>query len=688
MKILLPHSYSHFSKYALFFLCFFHWESKAAIRDSVIKPEVIVTGSLKELRRDEFAIPVQIYDASYFRSQQVTNVQDALRMISGIQSNIDGALDGSGDIEINGQEGSYTLVMIDGVPISGGNATVYAVSGIPISFIERIEVIQGPSSTVYGTDAVAGVINIITTSPEKAASFFVEAGTTSMLESNAEMGFRVKAGKLNGLFAVSNFNQPLKWDMNRDRFMDVLQQNRFSLFNKWSVRDKYLRQSSLWFRYTNDRRAGGETDWAPKYEGSDYIYGESIKVNRYELSGNYALPFAVENFNAIFSYTHQNQNSFYGFIPFQSREQNVLAQLLYDKKIARRSELMAGVGYRFYWYDDNLSGTASDTAVNAANKPFKNHMPSFFLQDMMHLSEQSELLAGIRFEYTSVNNDFAICPRIDYKWSTIDKMHSVRIGFGSGFRTPNLFVDDRISFTQGKKVVFAERVKNELSYGGHLHYDLKRKAGKAMVKFDSRLFANAIINVVEANFDENANTIFIENEDGRVLYFGLQSNAEVSWPIGFYAKAGFTLQRSLLFEKEDEVTTVSEVVNSPLFNLVYDIGYRNPDKGWNVSIYGWLNSPMKMRTQQNDIRPEFSPWYGWLNFTVAKTFPNNVGLRLGLNNILNLRPKNIFVRANDPFNYGINDPINNPRGLAFDTQYLYAPNKGVHAFVAITYTLR
>jgi outer membrane receptor for ferrienterochelin and colicins len=136
--------------------------------------EVVVTGSLKEMRKDELAIPIQIYDAAYFQRQNISNLQDAMRMISGIQSNIDGSLDGAGDIEINGQEGVYTLVLLDGVPISGGNATVYGMSGIPLSLIERIEVMQGPSSTVYGSDAVSGVINVITKNVEKANRLSVE----------------------------------------------------------------------------------------------------------------------------------------------------------------------------------------------------------------------------------------------------------------------------------------------------------------------------------------------------------------------------------------------------------------------------------------------------------------------------------------------------------------------------------
>ena len=72
---------------------------------------------------------------------------------------------GTNDIHINGMEGPYTLILIDGMPIMSSLSTVYGLNGIPTSLIKQIEVIKGPSSTLYGTEAVAGVINIITKKP-------------------------------------------------------------------------------------------------------------------------------------------------------------------------------------------------------------------------------------------------------------------------------------------------------------------------------------------------------------------------------------------------------------------------------------------------------------------------------------------------------------------------------------------
>ncbi len=648
--------------------------------DSIYSSQVLVTGSLKELRREEFAIPIKIFDASYFQRQQITNVQDALRMITGIQSNIDGALDGSGDIEINGQEGSYTLVLIDGVPISGGNATVYAISGIPMSIVDRIEVMQGPSSTVYGTDAIAGVINIITISPSKAPRFSIQAGTNSYLETNAELAFALKAGKLDGVFAASHFNQPIRWDINKDGYLDLPLQNRFSIFNKWSFKNKVQKISSFWGRYTLDSRAGGEVDWQPKYRKSGYIYGEAIKLDRFEVAGNFAMPIRNQDLTLSLAYLHQNQLSSYGLNEFNSMEQNLFTQLVYDKKVAKTSELMTGISYRFYRF---MKPANSAMKSDSNTLHFVNHMPAIFFQDMVHLNKNHELLAGIRFEYTTINNGYAICPRIDYKWLSDNHQHSIRLGVGSGFRTPNLFVDDRIAYTDAKRVVLDDDIKNELAYGGHIQYELKRKVQRMEIGFESRLFTNAIINKVEAELQEDNTTFLIENEDNQAWYYGLQTSLSARLPNSFYTQIGATTQFSYLIQK----TQITPVINAPALNITFDIGYQNAQNGWTASVNGWLNSPMLLRRQFNDPRAEFSPWYAWVNLFVEKKWKSNVSLRMGVNNILNLLPKNPILRGNDPFNYSASDPVSNPNGHRFDTTYLYAPNKGIHGFFTLSYLL-
>ena len=82
------------------------------------------------------------------------------------------------------QEDPYTMILIDGMPIVSSLSTVYGLSGIPNSLVERIEVVKGPASSLYGTEAMGGIINVITKSPKSAPKLSLDAFTTSWLETN------------------------------------------------------------------------------------------------------------------------------------------------------------------------------------------------------------------------------------------------------------------------------------------------------------------------------------------------------------------------------------------------------------------------------------------------------------------------------------------------------------------------
>jgi outer membrane receptor for ferrienterochelin and colicins len=169
--------------------------------------EVVVSGTLKPVKRLESAVPVEVYSPTFFKKNPTPSIYEALQNINGVRPQLNCGVCNTGDIHINGLEGPYTLVMIDGMPIVSSLSTVYGLSGIPNSLVERIEIVKGPASSLYGSEAVGGLINIITKNPTNAPVFSADYFITSYLESNLDLGMKFNVGKkATSLLGINYFN--------------------------------------------------------------------------------------------------------------------------------------------------------------------------------------------------------------------------------------------------------------------------------------------------------------------------------------------------------------------------------------------------------------------------------------------------------------------------------------------------
>ena len=114
------------------------------------------------------------------------------------------------------------MVTIDGMPIVGGLSTVYGLQGIPSSLLQRVEVVKGPASTLYGSEAVAGLINVITKSIECAPKLAVNLSATSWSELHADATFTyAETKKVSGIFGIDYLNYSNPIDNNGDNFTDL-----------------------------------------------------------------------------------------------------------------------------------------------------------------------------------------------------------------------------------------------------------------------------------------------------------------------------------------------------------------------------------------------------------------------------------------------------------------------------------
>ncbi|WP_118974520.1 TonB-dependent receptor [Taibaiella koreensis] len=644
--------------------------------------EVVVTGTLKPVSRAESPIPVEIFTPKFFKKNPSPSLFDAVGMINGVRPQLNCNVCNTGDIHINGMEGPYTLVLIDGMPIVSALSTVYGLSGIPNSIVERLEVVKGPAASLYGSEAMGGIINVITRSPQNAPRFSVDLMATSWQEYNTDLSFKARMGKVQTLLGVSYYNYQQPYDRNHDGFTDVTLQNRISVFNKWDFTRIDNRVASIAARYVYEDRWGGQMDWSRAWRGSDSIYGESIYTSRWELIGQYQLPLK-EKIMTQFSVIGHHQDSYYGTVPFLADQKVAFAQLYWDKQWGRHS-LLAGASFRYTYYNDNTPGTAT---VSGEDAPSRTPLPGVFIQDEWSLHRRHKLLLGYRFDYDRVHHAIH-SPRLAYKWSPDDR-NTLRASFGTGFRVVNLFTEDHAALTGARKVEIEEALKPERSYNSNLNYVLQLPLGNNFINVDATAFYSYFTNKITGDYNTDPNKILYRNLSGHAISQGISLNLSMTFSIPLHIMAGATYMDVYQMNRDagSGLMVRSNQLFAPKWSGNYAITYTLPYR-WIIDLTGQLNGPMRLPLQKDDYRPEYSPLYCLANIQLTKKIGSGLELYGGVKNLLNFVPKETFMRPFDPFDKQVNDPVSNPKGYTFDTEYNYAPLQGIRGFAGIRYMLR
>ncbi len=647
--------------------------------------ETVVTGTMKAVRRSESPVPVEVYSPTFLKKNPTASVFEALQNVNGVRPQINCNVCNTGDIHINGLEGPYTLVLIDGMPIVSGLGTVYGLSGIPNSLIDQVEIVKGPASSLYGSEAVGGLINIITKNNLEAPDFFADGFATGWGEYNLDVGAKIKVGKKTDiLLGVNYFNYDEIIDNNEDNFTDLTLQDRISVFQKWNFQRTDHRIFSLAGRFFYEDRWGGELQWTPEFRGGDEIYGESIYTRRWEVLGKYQLPLK-EKMLFSFSYNDHNQNSVYGNTPYLADQRIGFGQLTWDKSLGRH-DLLFGTSLRYNYYDDNTAATLSADEVV---------IPSVFAQDEIQLSKNHSLLLGGRYDYDKRHGSI-FTPRTAYRWKVTDN-DIIRLNAGTGFRVVNLFTEEHAALTGAREVVVTEKLRPERSFNLNLNY-LKKFYGDngTFASIDAAVFYTNFNNAILPDYDTNPNQIIYDNLKGKAISQGISANIDVVFPSGFKFLVGATYQDVSNTEDGTKKRQILTESFTGTWNLSYDFRRLNLSVDYTGNLYGPMRLPLLGET---DPRQEFSPVWSIQN--IQLTYKGIKGFELygGVKNLLDWTPNRgnpfIIARANDPFDKNVTFDQNgnavasadNPHALTFDPSYVYGPNQGIRAFFGMRYRL-
>ena len=612
-----------------------------------ITDEVVVTGQIAPALSRNTPLKVDVYSRRFLQSVPSNSVIDALHYVSGLQQVVACGVCGTNDIHINGMEGPYTLVLIDGMPIMSSLASVYALNGIPNSMVEQVEVIKGPSSTVYGTSAVGGVINILTMRPEKANKLDIRLNSGTYNDHNLDIGSAFGKEKNQFLVSANLFDYRSHVDQNKDGFTDLPLASRMSLFAKWQHIGRWDHSNAV--RLFVEDRFGGEMDWQIEHLGGNVKYGEHIETRRLEMTGMDRSK--SRTWLHEYSFSNHYKQSYYGVFNFQALQQNAFSNFSYFFGKGRH-KLRAGFTQRLENYRDN-------TPVGADRLEY---VPGVFLLDNIEWNESWGMMSGLRVDHHN-DHGVVVAPQLHIKWKVSD-IWEARLNTGRGFRTVNIFTEDHAVLTGAREVRIGKALKPESSWNVTGIITRRFVAGKrAYGQMDFDAFWNEMENKILPDYDQDPNAIVYKNLEGHSISRGLSMAVSLFLDQNTWFKAGGNVLE--VFERSNADDPAGSRIRQlfvPAWSALVVAGWKY--KPWSLSLDYSVKCLGPMFLPEYPIpfqRPTKSEVFALHNFQVTK--------QCGKQWTVGVQIKNLFDYVQDS---PLIDP-QHPFGDAFDTSYAFGP---------------
>ncbi len=573
--------------------------------------QVVVSATRYELDRKEAPIIVNVTDEKLFNATQSMALSETLNFTPGVRVETNCQNCGFTQVRLNGLQGGYTQILVNSRPVFSALNSVYGLDQIPTSIIKRVEVVRGGGSALYGSNAIAGTVNIITQDPidnswQVSTNFAQIDGATpdNSVNFNASL---VNDDLTSGLTVHGMFRNRGGFDANGDGFTEITRLENNTFGAKAFLRPGKYSKITLDFNAIKEYRRGGDRlDLAPHFTDitEELDHNTLIGGVTYE-------QFSKDRrnkFSAYVSGQRTQRDSYYGGLGGgRTAEDSTLAinaygntedlaivgGVQYSHTFSSRDVLVLGLENQFSDVADDIPGynRLVDQQVNTIG---------FFGQYEWKPCERFKALIGGRYDYTTVDGRYEIgnvqrsaevgigvfSPRITLMYDLMDNLQ-LRGGYARGFRAPQAFNEDlHISSVGGEPqfVILADGLDKELSeaYTASLSYN--------------RVFGIIQTNILVEGFYTDLKDPFIIVSTGSVLPNGsileevrngagasvAGSNFElgVSPSADLQFQLGGTLQRSVY--EEDQVLFEPEPGNELESTVVTDEFVRNPN------LYGYL----------------------------------------------------------------------------------------------------
>ena len=447
------------------------------------------------------------------------NVKMILTESTGIQTQQTSATSANASIRIQGLDGKYTLLLKDGFPLYSGYSTGLSIIQIPPLDLQRVEVIKGASSTLYGGGAIAGLINFVTKVPreKKELTFLANVNQSSALDLS---GYYAQKFRKIGITLYVAQNWQNAYDVNHDGLSDIPRFSRFSINPRIFY---YLNRSttiSLGANANFENRLGGDMQLIDHHSDSLHSYFEKNLTNRISTQVQFEK-----------KYANQSILIFKNSVGYFDRSITKPGYLFSGKQVSSFSELSyLFQNQRSEWILGANLWTDQFTQTNMTAYPLNSSLVTYgaFVQNNLKATKKLIIETGLRGDATN-QNDFFLLPRISFMYK-FSSYFTTRLGGGLGYKTPSIFTEDAEERGyQNIEPIDLNKVKSEKSAGANIDFNFRTSiANKLTLLFNQLFFYTRLKDplVLSDTALPDGNYPFV-NANGNLDSKGLESNLKL-----------------------------------------------------------------------------------------------------------------------------------------------------------------
>jgi len=620
--------------------------------EAVMVDEVVVSASRTEVSRRDAPVVVNILSPKLFEAVNSTDLAKTLNFQSGLRVENNCQNCGFPQVRINGLDGPYSQILINSRPIISALSGVYGLEQIPTNMIDRVEVVRGGGSALFGANAVGGTINIITKDPID-NSFQVSSTMSNLGGKSWEqyMGANVSlVAKDNsyGIALYQSYRNRNPYDHDGDSFSELgkLNMNTFGL--RGYYRPSQSSRLNIEYHTTNElRRGGNKFDLQPHQ--TDITEQTKHIINSGGISYDHFWDEYKHKLSTYASLQHTDRDSYYGAqrdtaAYGKTNDLTWVAGAMYvgnyERFLFAPSVFTGGLEYQQNSLHDIMVGYQRDMQQDV-------RIASAFVQNEWKMQAFS-LLAGGRIDRHNLIERPILSPRVNLLYKPQDRFQA-RLTYSTGFRAPQAYDEDlHVTAVGGEGVLIrlADGLREERSnsFSGSVDYTTNFGHWQANVLVEGFYTGlNDVFILEDIGHDANGYAIKERRNGNGARVYGANLDAKVAHGKEAVLSLGFTAQRSRYNTPEEwsEGQFTTRMMRTPDY-YGYFTFTSAPTKNFDFSLSGTYTGDMIVPHYAGYIaedRMETTPHFFDLNLKFNYTFILHDHIKLqvntGVQNILN-----------------------------------------------------